>query len=91
MRKFLNENVSIKIMLKVRGKIENGRVLALEPVDDYEGKDVIITLDEEREAANTEGWEKLFTVLKENQMDAEVSDLAHQHDHYLYSTPKRED
>lgn len=78
-------------MLKVRGKIENGRILALEPVDDYEGKDVIITLDEERETANSEGWEKLFTVLEENQIDAEVSDLAHQHDHYLYGTPNRED
>lgn len=78
-------------MLKVRGKIENGRILALEPVDDYEGKDVIITLDEERETADKEDWIKLFTVLEENQIDAEVSDLAHQHDHYLYGTPKRDD
>ncbi len=62
-------------MLKVRRKIENGKIPALEPVDDYKGKDVIITLDEEREMANKKGWEKLFTVLEENQIDAEISDL----------------
>lgn len=64
-----------KIMLTVKGKIENGKILALESVDDYEGKEVIITLAENRETANTKGWENLFTVLEENKTDAEISDL----------------
>lgn len=78
-------------MLTVKGKVENGKILALEPIGDYEGKEVIITLAEEQKTSNHEGWEKLFAVLEENQIDAEVSDLAHQHDHYLYGKSKRED
>jgi hypothetical protein len=78
-------------MLTVKGKVENGKILALEPIDDYEGKEVIITLADEQETTDKEGWQKLFAVLEENQIDAEISDLAHHHDHYLYGKPKRED
>jgi hypothetical protein len=79
-------------MLTVKGKVENGKILALEPISDsYEGKKVIITLADESEADNKAGWQKLFAVLEENRIDAEITDLAHQHDHYLYGKPKRED
>ncbi len=78
-------------MIKVKGKVENGKILALEPVDDYEGKDVIITLDDEPESENQSGWKRLLTVIEENQIDANITDLAHQHDHYLYGKSKRED
>jgi hypothetical protein len=78
-------------MIKVKGKVENGKILALEPVDDYEGKDVVITLDDEPESENQSGWKRLMTVIEENQIDADITDLAHDHDHYLYGTPKRED
>ncbi|CAN5639296.1 hypothetical protein BH24ACI2_BH24ACI2_02110 [soil metagenome] len=79
-------------MLTVRGKVENGKVLVLEPIgDSYEGKEVIITLADEPESENQIGWKRLLSVIEENQIDADVTDLAHQHDHYLYGTPKRED
>jgi hypothetical protein len=79
-------------MLTVRGKVENGKVLVLEPIgDSYEGKEVIITLADEPESENQNGWKRLMAVIEENQIDADVTDLAHQHDHYLYGTPKRED
>ena len=81
----------ILFMLKVKGKIENGKILALEPIDDYEGREVIITLDDEPESENQKDWEKLFAAIEENQIDADITDLAHNHDHYLYGTPKRED
>ncbi len=79
-------------MLTVKGKVENGKVLALEPISDsYEGKEVIITLADEPESENQNGWKKLMAVIEENQIDADITDLAHQHDHYLYGTAKRED
>ena len=36
------------------------------------------------------GWEALTKLIEECQMDMGIPDLAHQHDHYLYGTPKRE-
>ena len=29
--------------------------------------------------------------IEENFIDTGITDMAHQHDHYLYGTPKRED
>lgn len=79
-------------MLTVKGKVQNGAVLPLEPISDsYEGKEVIITLADEPESENQIGWKKLLAVIEENQIDADITDLAHQHDHYLYGKPKRED
>jgi len=66
--------------------------LPLEPLDDsYEGKEVTITLTDEPESENRNGWRRLLAVIEENQIEADITDLAHQHDHYLYGTPKRED
>ncbi len=77
-------------MLTIKGKVQNGAVLPIEPIDDsYEGKEVIITLADEPESENQNGWKRLLAVLEENQIDADITDLAHQHDHYLYG--KRED
>ncbi len=82
----------VKVMLTVKGKVENGAIFPLEPLgDSYEGKEVIITLADERESENQNGWKRLLVVLEENQIDADITDLAHQHDHYLYGKPKRED
>ncbi|MEP7037763.1 MAG: hypothetical protein ABI891_05430 [Acidobacteriota bacterium] len=78
-------------MLEVKGKVHNGAVLPLEPISDsYEGREVIITLDDESESENRKGWERLMAVIEENQIDADITDLAHNHDHYLYGTAKRE-
>ncbi len=79
-------------MLEVKGKVHNGAVFPLEPISDYyEGKEVIITLIDEQPANEESAWERLFAAIEENQIDADITDLAHQHDHYLYGTPKRED
>jgi len=79
-------------ILTVKGKVENGKVLPLEPISDsYEGKEVIITLADEQSMNEESDWERLFAAIEENQIDADIIDLAHQHDHYLYGTPKRED
>ena len=41
-------------MISVKGKIQNGKVLALEPVDAFEGREVTISLDE---ISNGKPWE----------------------------------
>lgn len=79
-------------MLTVKGKVQHGAVLPLEPISDvYEGKEVTITLADEPESENQIGWGKLMAIIEENQIDADITDLAHNHDHYLYGTAKRED
>lgn len=79
--------------ITVKGKIHNGQVLALEPIhESLEGKEVQITLCTESKEANGNGWENgLSDILKfvtENSVDTGLPDMAHQHDHYLYGSPK---
>ncbi len=54
-------------------------------------KKVIITLVEEKLTDDENDWQRLFAAIEENQIDADITDLAHNHDHYLYGTPKRKD
>lgn len=86
-------------MITVRGKIERGKVLALEPIDDeFEGREVEITLLENEngkkhspsDSEADEGWRILLEGIEHNRINSGVGDLAHQHDHYLYGTPKRD-
>ena len=86
-------------MITVRGKIERGKILALEPIDDeFEGREVQITLLENENgkknnpsyAEADEGWQILLEGIERNRINSGIGDLAHQHDHYLYGTPKRD-
>ena len=36
-------------------------------------------------------WDSLMELIERCQVDTGIEDLAHQHDHYLYGTPKRTD
>ncbi len=82
-------------MISVKGKIKNGIILPLSPVKKTdEGRKVIITfLDEEAEEVKppngTNGRVSLKTLIDEFQIDTGIDDLASQHDHYLYGTPKK--
>ena len=89
-------------MLAVKGIFQNGIARPIESVDGREGQPVIITfLEESNQIAETEanpsleeieaGWEALVKLLEECAIDTGIPDLAHQHDHYLYGTPKREE
>ena len=81
-------------MISVKGKIKNGVALPLEPVRDTdEGRSVIITfLDEEqytaKDSVQTNGVKTLEQLIEECQVDTGITDLASQHDHYLYGKPK---
>ena len=89
-------------MLAVKGIFQNGIAQPDESVEGREGQPVIITfLEESDETTQTNwnpspeelevGWDALIKLLKENAIDTGIPDLAHQHDHYLYGTPKRKD
>lgn len=34
-------------------------------------------------------WDALDRIIEANQMETGIPDLAHQHDHYIHGTPKR--
>ena len=71
--------------ITVKGKIENGRVLALEPIDEsLEGREVQITLVTESKEANGNGSENglsgFMKFISENSVDTGLPDMAHQHE-----------
>lgn len=80
-------------MLSVEGTFQDGVVQLDHPVAGRDGQKVLIVfLQEENEPpiANS-AWNDFAQLLKSCQVDTGIPDLAHQHDHYLHGTPKRED
>lgn len=81
-------------MVSVKGTFNNGVVRPIEPIAVQEGQQVIITFVEQEntfeEPIAGSDWEELNQILEDCQVDTGIEDLAHQHDHYLYGTPKRE-
>ena len=80
-------------MVSVKGTFNNGVVHPVEAIEAREGQQVIITLvEQENSSEDLEGsdWEELNQILAACQVDTGIEDLAHQHDHYIHGTPKRE-
>ncbi len=86
--------------VSVKGVFENGVAKPSEQVEGREGQKVIITFVEEMSkdpAEQPQPSDKYDQELDEFEkfldscvVDTGIGDLAHQHDHYLYGTPKRE-
>lgn len=81
-------------MISVKGKFKNGVALPLEPIEkSHEGRSVIITfLDEQVKEVLSEkpnGAKSLEDLIAECEVDTGISDLAAQHDHYLYGKSKK--
>lgn len=82
-------------MISVKGTIKNGVALPLEPVKKTdEGRIVMITFlnegpEEAKRPNGKNGKVSLKTLIDEFQIDTGIEDLASQHDHYLYGTPKK--
>ncbi len=84
----------------VKGVFENGVAKPSEPVEGREGQKVIITFVEEASKAGPgqpgpsdeydQELDEFEKFLDSCVVDTGIGDLAHQHDHYLYGTPKRE-
>lgn len=87
-----------RVLYAMHGRFRAGVGEPEAPVVGREGQKVILTFvedqpnhppasPEEREVA----WKALEELVDRFGGDAGVVDLAHQHDHYLYGVPKRED
>ena len=82
-------------MLSVKGIFTQGAARPLDPLEGREGQAVIITFLDQ---VPTEGylvreeaaWSSLTHLIQECAVETGIDDLAHQHDHYLYDTPKRD-
>jgi hypothetical protein len=81
-------------MLSVKGTFRDGVAQPSEAVEAREGQPVIITFLDEKlvETSSTpedEAWEALMQLVAECAVDTGITDLAHQHDHYLYGKAKK--
>ncbi len=80
-------------MLSIEGTFQNGVVQINQPVAGRDGQKVLIVFLQEKNepAISDSAWSDFAQLLKECQVNTAIRDLAHQHDHYLHGTPKRED
>lgn len=81
-------------MLSIRGIFKDGKAQPMEYIEGRENQPVIITFleDEKIKADEVEDdWDNLIQLIKDCTMDTEINDLAHQHDHYLYGTSKKDE
>ncbi|MDJ0556883.1 MAG: hypothetical protein QNJ68_21040 [Microcoleaceae cyanobacterium MO_207.B10] len=88
------------MMQSIKGIFKDGVVHPSEPVSYPESHPVIITfLDvatssktvSEQEEKNKAEWDRLFSVIESFQMETGITDLADQHNYYLYGTPQHDD
>lgn len=82
-------------MLSVKGTFQNGVACPAATVQGRNGEPVIITFirEDAREAprpADAAAWDPLFRLVTACGVDTGIPDLAHQHDHYVHGTPKKE-
>jgi len=82
-------------MLSVKGTFQDGVAYPAEPIAERNGQVVIITFLEEdnlptQPTTNKAAWDALQQLVEDCAVETGISDLAHQHDHYLYGQPKQE-
>jgi hypothetical protein len=83
-------------MKTVSGTYQNGIVQLDEPLPEQDRQKVLITFLDEMlplpadSVSDESAWDQLTQLVQKSQVKSGVGDLAHQHDHYLYGTPKRE-
>lgn len=82
-------------MLSVKGQFKDGVARPAEPLKGRDGQPVIITFLEEEPvipppAEEDSAWDSLARLVEDRAIETWLTDLAHQHDHYLYGKRKRE-
>jgi hypothetical protein len=83
-------------MKTVSGTYQNGIVQLDEPLPEQDQQKVLITFLDEAPpipvdpSSDDSAWDQLTQLIQRSQVRSGVGDLAHQHDHYLHGTPKRE-
>jgi len=83
------------MLTKVKAIYEEGALRLTEPIELEEGAEVdVIVIAHEPEngkrPVEDHSWNALAELVNECAIDTGVTDLAHQHDHYLYGTPKQD-
>ena len=80
-------------MLSVKGVFKKGVALPTEKIEGRENQPVIITFlnGEQTEIDEEDDWDELVQLVEDCTVDTGVKDLAHQHDHYLYGTLKKDE
>jgi hypothetical protein len=80
-------------MLSVKGIFRKGAAFPEETIEGRENQPVIITFlrEEDDEIAKEDDWDELIRLLEDCSVDTGIEDLAHQHNHYLYGTPKKDE
>jgi hypothetical protein len=80
-------------MLSVKGIFRKGVAFPEETIEGRENQPVIITFlrEEDDEIAKEDDWVELIQLLEDCSVDTGIEDLAHQHNHYLYGTPKKDE
>ena len=82
------------MLLSVKGTFQNGVVHPAEFVEGRNGQSVVIVFLEEylTSSATYEedtAWDTLAHLIEDSAIETGVTDLAHQHDHYLYNKAKK--
>ncbi len=82
-------------MLSVKGTFQKGVVHPSESIEGREGQSVIIVFVQDDNTdkpgpKEDSDWDKLRQLINDCAVDTGIDDLAHQHDHYLHGTLKRE-
>ncbi len=81
-------------MLSVKGTFQNGIAQPTVPVEGRNGQQVVITFLEEDNISQSsftedQAWDALKQLIKNCAVETWLTDLAHQHDHYLHGKPKK--
>jgi len=76
-------------MLFVKGIFKKGAAFPEEKVEGRENQPVIITFLEGKEINQEDDWDELIKLIEDCVINTGIEDLAHQHNHYLYGTPKK--
>jgi len=81
-------------MLSVKGVFQNGVVRPVQPVEASDGQSVIIIFLDEGVTSSwlstdESAWDALSQLVEECAVETGITDLAHQHDHYLHNKPKK--
>jgi len=80
-------------VLSLEGTFKNGIVQPNQSVAVPDGQKVLIVFlrEEDEPPIADSAWSDFAQLLKDCQINTGIPDLAHQHDHYLHGTPRRED
>lgn len=81
-------------MLSVRGTFRNGVAQPSHPITDHDGQSVIITFldgasSRSEPQHNGSDWDALDELINDCKIETGISDLAHEHDHYVHAKSKK--